>query len=366
MNKNFDILKTFIIIFVVNFSIKLAISSECEIKNNLRVGIIPNDFTDYKHYLYYTLGDYSLINDINFDIGVVDYNLDEFDIIFGEFRELNKLSKSKIEIPNKLKEFYEENKITINNNIYPLDLDTLILLSHTNRKVSNLEDLTSIYDSARYTTAIPLLSNDIFLKLIINGLKREDYISYDANNEYFIDALKKIQINSNKNILNANNQELYNSYEDKENIFTLFSDGILLYKNINYQTFDLFPETRYLWNEEMGIFDINTKSPISFFGFSALVLNKNQIGFLCYLTEENIRMNTFKNFNIGISPLSLNEVKKIKDNLSDKHIEILEKKNLYILNPYQEVNELVIKNLKRIILGQMEYKDLLNKKDYLN
>ena len=43
---------------------------------------------------------------------------------------------------------------------------------------------------------------------------------------------KKLPENLNKNIVNNNFLEVFNSYENSENVYTLFSDGILLNKNI--------------------------------------------------------------------------------------------------------------------------------------
>jgi len=44
----------------------------------LNIGFIENNYIDYKYYLYYALGDYSLINDVEFTISEVNQNANEF------------------------------------------------------------------------------------------------------------------------------------------------------------------------------------------------------------------------------------------------------------------------------------------------
>ena len=63
---------------------KNSIANECLIKKDLNIGLIENNYIDYKYYLYYALGEYSLLNDIEFTISEVNKNANEFDIIFGE------------------------------------------------------------------------------------------------------------------------------------------------------------------------------------------------------------------------------------------------------------------------------------------
>ena len=40
-----------------------------------------------------------------------------------------------------------------------------------------------------------------------------------------------------------------NSHDRSENLFTLFSDGTLLYKDIKFETFQLFPQKNLVWNK---------------------------------------------------------------------------------------------------------------------
>ena len=62
---------------------KNSIANECLIEKDLNIGLIENNYIDYKYYLYYALGEYSLINDIKFNIIEFNQNSNEFDIIFG-------------------------------------------------------------------------------------------------------------------------------------------------------------------------------------------------------------------------------------------------------------------------------------------
>ena len=133
--------------------------------------------------------------------------------------------------------------------------------------------------------------------------------------------MKKLYSNANKNILDANFLELYNSYESKENLFTLFSDGIILYKNLQDSYFNIFPQNKFKRNEDLGVFDnISDSVPYSYYGFSAFINNTNQIGILCHLTKQEVRNNTFRNFNLQISPLSMNDMSLDKCSLLLKFI----------------------------------------------
>ena len=88
-------------------------SEECSSENNIRVGLIKNDFIDYQYYLYYELGNYAQVNNLEFELDIVDKNIDEFDIIFGEFNQLKNLSIKEISLPNQIKKFYKDNGLEI-------------------------------------------------------------------------------------------------------------------------------------------------------------------------------------------------------------------------------------------------------------
>ena len=62
--------KVFLIFFLLLIFHKNSIANECLIKKELNIGFIENNYIDYKYYLYYALGEYSLINDVEFTIQV--------------------------------------------------------------------------------------------------------------------------------------------------------------------------------------------------------------------------------------------------------------------------------------------------------
>ena len=131
--------KFFLIFFLFLIFQKNSIANECLIKKNLNIGLIKNNYIDYKYYLYYALGEYSLKNNIEFTISEVNQNANEFDIIFGEFRDLAKLSLNQTQIPNKVLNFYNDNEVEVKENLFPLDLDTFILLSQDDYEKLNFE-----------------------------------------------------------------------------------------------------------------------------------------------------------------------------------------------------------------------------------
>ena len=172
--------------------------------------------------------------------------------------------------------------------------------------------------------------------------------------------------NLNKNILSSDFLETYNSYENGENVYTLFNDGILLYKNFKYQTYQLFPQSKYKWNRDEGIFLEKSETvPYSYYGFSAYLNNTNEFGFLCHLIKDDVRNNSFKNFNIALSPLSANEVKGY-EGLPEGYIEILNSKNQNILNINYKNFSQKYELLKNIIFGNHSYQKSIETNDYLN
>ena len=101
-------------------------AKECKFGNIIKIGLIKNDYINYQYYLSYMIDKYSLKNSVNYELIEVDGNIDEFDIIFGEYKDLKKLSIRNIQLPTKLEISYKENNIIIDNNILPLDLHTFI------------------------------------------------------------------------------------------------------------------------------------------------------------------------------------------------------------------------------------------------
>ena len=366
-HNNYSLLLILKIFFLLLFTYSKPIlaSEECSIENNLRIGLMKNDFIDYQYYLYYALGKYSQLNSLEFELNFVDKNIDEFDIIFGEFNQLKKLSTKEISLPNQVKNFYNNNGLEISQNILPLDLDTLIVLSNEIYSLKNLEELSNLYSPIKYTFGMNF-NNNKDLSRLINFSNHQEIIGLESNiAESTLSSFNKLYKNANKNILDASFIELYNSYENKENLFTIFSDGILLYKNLQNSNFNLFPQNNLIWNEDLGIFN-NSSIPVpySYYGFSAFINNSNQIGVLCYFTRDEVRNHTFKNFNLQISPLSINEIKNF-ENLPIGYKEIVNLKNKNIIE-YNQNSLGQIDSIREIIFGNQTYSDLIETNNYLN
>ncbi len=358
------LLKVFFLFFFIHTKPIFA-SEECSNEKNLKIGLINNDYIDYQYYLYYELGNYVQENNIDFELAFIDKNIDEFDIVFGEFNQLKNLSIKEISLPNQIKKFYEDNGLDIKHNILPLDLDTLVVLSNQTYSLKNLEELSNIFSPIKYTFGMNFNNNEYLSKLILfsNHQKIIDLESHTV--ESTLSSLNKLYSNANKNILDANFLELYNSYESKENLFTLFSDGIILYKNLKDSYFNIFPQNKFKWNEDVGVFDnISNSVPYSYYGFSAFIKNTNQIGILCHLTKQEVRNNTFRNFNLQISPLSMSELKSF-ENLPAGYEEIVNLKNTNIIDDEQNILS-QIDLIRDVIFGNQRYRDLIESNNYLN
>ena len=358
------LLKVFFLLLYI-FTKPILASEECSNEKNLKIGLINNDYIDYQYYLYYELGNYVQQNDIDFELSFVDQNIDEFDIVFGEFNQLKNLSTKEISLPNQIKNFYEDNGLDIKNNILPLDLDTLVVLSNQASSLKNLEELSNIFSPIKYTFGMNFNNNEHLSKLISFSSHQQISDLESHTVESTLSSLNKLYSNTNKNILDANFLELYNSYESKENLFTLFNDGILLYKNLQDSYFNIFPQNKFKWNEDLGVFNnISDSVPYSYYGFSAFINNTNQIGILCHLTKQEVRNNTFRNFNLQISPLSMSELKSF-EKLPAGYEEIVNLKNTNIIDEKQ--NTLSQFDLIRdVIFGNQRYGDLIESNNYLN
>ena len=359
------LLKIFFLLLFI-YTKPIFASEECINKKNLKIGLINNDYIDYQYYLYYELGNYAQQNNIDFELAFVDQNIDEFDIVFGVFNQLKKLSIKEISLPNQIIKFYEDNDLDIkNNNILPLDLDTLVVLSNQNISIKNLEELSNIFSPIKYTFGMNFNNNEHLSKLI-SFSSHQQIIDLESHTvESTLSSLNKLYSNSNKNILDANFLQLYNSYESKENLFTLFSDGILLYKNLQDYNFNLFPQNKYKWDADIGVFDnISNSVPYSYYGFSAFINNTNQIGLLCHLTKQEVRNNTFRNFNLQNSPLSMNELKNF-ENIPVGYEEIVNLKTTNIIDEEQNILS-QIDLIRDVIFGNRLYIDLIESNNYLN
>ena len=361
---NLKIILIFLLLFLVPSSL---VSNECLTKNKLNIGLIENNYLDYKYYLYYALGEYSSLNNVEFTIREINQDANEFDIIFGEFRDLAKLSLNPIQIPDKVLKFYKDNQIEVTENLFPLDLDTFILISQDDNNILNFEELSELYNPIKYTLGMSFETKEDLINLIIYHLEQHYIDLSSLSFELTTNLFTKTYENLNKNIIKNNFLEVYNSYENSENVYTLFSDGILLNKNINYKSFQLFPKSKFIWDDEEGVFKENLDiKPISFYGFSAYLNNSQSSGFLCYLIDEKVRLKAFKDFNIQLSPLSINEIEDIKDELPDSYIKILENKNknIFIPNYYSEYKNYDL--FLRLIFGKDKLDEIFGNYDYLN
>ena len=359
--------KVFLIFFLLLIFQKNSSANECLIKKELNIGFIENNYIDYKYYLYYALGDYSLINDVEFTISEVNQNANEFDIIFGEFRDLAKLSLNQTQIPNKVLSFYNYNEVEVMGNIFPLDLDTFILLSKDDYEKLNFEEFSELYNPIKYTLGMSFKTKEDIINLIVYHLEQPSINVNSLSFELTADLFSKTYQNLNKNIVNNNFLEVFNSYENSENVYTLFSDGILLNKNIEFRSFQLFPKSKYIWDTDEGVFVKSIESkPLSFYGFSAYLNNSQGSGLLCYLIEEEVRLKAFRDFNIQLSPLSINEVRSIEDDLPDNYKKILENKNKNVLKPNYSSEYKNYDLFSGIIFGKYKYDDIIDNQDYLN
>ena len=356
-----------IIALTLSSNIKSLYSKECSYGQSIKVGLIENNYIDYKYYIYSTLDNYALNNSINFDFDIVNNNIDDFDIIFGEYHELNKLTKFDYEYPQKLNEFYSKNSIKLKNNIFPLDLDTFILVSNDNLNEINFKNLSNFQDPIKYSLGISLLPKEKFTNLILYSIKKDKISFNDHIVESSLNKFKNIYRYQNKNIIEGNYLDVYESHKNNENAFTLFSDSILLYNDFKNESFQLFPQNQYEWSSDKGIFDQNSNfKPISFFGFSAYLNNSNHSGFLCFLTEMQTRHNGFHKFNIQLSPLSSHELNNFPKKITDKHMEILLNKNKYIVNSDFSYNDKSFNHITNYLRDKILYKDLINLESYLN
>ena len=358
------LLKVFFLLLYI-FTKPILASEECSNEKNLKIGLINNDYIDYQYYLYYELGNYVQQNDIDFELSFVDQNIDEFDIVFGEYNQLKNLSTKEISLPNQIKNFYEDNGLDIKNNILPLDLDTLVVLSNQASSLKNLEELSNIFSPIKYTFGMNFNNNEHLSKLISFSSHQQMSDLESHTVESTLSSLNKLYSNTNKNILDANFLELYNSFESKENLFTLFNDGILLYKNLQDSYFNIFPQNKFKWNEDLGVFNnISDSVPYSYYGFSAFINNTNQIGILCHLTKQEVRNNTFRNFNLQIGPLSMSELKSF-EKLPAGYEEIVNLKNKNIIDEKQNILS-QIDIIRDVIFGNQSYGDLIESNNYLD
>ena len=274
--------------------------------------------------------------------------------------------KNKIKYPKKINDFYSINEIEIKENILPLDLDTFIVVSKNDFQKINFEDLKDFFDPSKYTIGLSFLSKENIIELLLSDMNDNPANIYEIDLESKINNFSLLYKNINKNIIYDDFSNINNSFDSLENFFTVFSDGVLLYKNFKYKKFQEFPKHKFFWNEDKGLFLENNFKIKSFYGFSAYINNSNKIDFLCYLIDKKVRINTFQNFNIEIGPLSENEVIPIKDKVPLKYFEMLKIKNQNIQEIDYEYQKKIYDIYIDVILGTHKFKDIYKDIDYIN
>ncbi len=359
--------KIFLFVFFTIIYVKHLSAEDCPIKSKIKVGILGNDFIDYRYYIYYVLDKYSLEYNVEYEFEDVKNNPDNFDIIFGEYNDLSNLSVRKISLPSKISDFLDKNQIQINNNLIPLDLDTFVLLSKKSDEVINFEDFSNFFSSVKYTLGMSFKNDNHLLNLLKYTLEEENInpenLSFESNMNLFSTVFK----NSNKNLIESNYYEVFSSYENNENIFTLFNDGILLYKDIEFKTYQLFPKSKFKWDQSNGLFiNYDNFKPYSFYGLSAYVNNTNNIGLVCYILNSEIRIKGFTEFNIQLSPFSNEDIYTLENKITDEYQKILSEKNKYIHNDINFENNLDSGKIRNIIFNKLKFSELYEINNYLN
>ena len=160
----------FILIFLISASFNLK-SKECINTDILKIGIIENDYIDYKYYLYYMLGEYTHSKSVKFELEIVENNIDEFDIIFGEYYDLYNLSINKINLPDKIKNFYTKSKI--NSEKIASNMNSIILRTNFFGKSFNLNRASFsdwIFNSFKNKKSIKLAEDIYFSPLSIETI----------------------------------------------------------------------------------------------------------------------------------------------------------------------------------------------------
>ena len=355
-----------ILIFVTIF-INTTIAEEICPKNkqDISAHLISDGYYNYEDYLHYSLGKFSSLNNNKYNLNVSkELNLTSInsDIIFGEFYELQKIinKENSLTTPEYIENFYRRNNIKNsdqNNNLYPLDLDTYILVSKKKIiDIKNEEDIYNFFDQNKYTLSQSFYSKSETLNFI-NFLLMGNEMNFE--NPFFESILfnqKSKYSLLNKNTFLGTYEEVLDSYDNNENLFTVLSDGFAYHEDINFVN---YPNSEKIWDKEIGKFKSNDlKNITAFYGFSALVNKKSGFNFLCYLTTSDSRKIIMKNFNLGISPLTVNDLSDV-DNISSEYKEILKLKSQNISYFDKEntstYDEDFHKNIIKFIINQSDF-----------
>ena len=351
------LIRNIIFITFITANLLLAEEKKCpSIKDSISAHLISDGFYNYQEFLHYSLGKYCTHEQKKYNLNVAN-ELDLIgigsDIIFGEYNELKKinLSQKKLITPNYVKEFYNRNKIRNseeNNNLYPLDLDTYILVS--NNKIKNItheEDIYNSIDPNKYTLSQSFYSKNETINFF-NYLLMNNEMNF---NSPFFESILFNQKNKhsliNKNTFLGSYEEIITTFNNEENLYAVFPDGYAYSENVEFIN---YPNSKLIWDKKLGRFVVNEiQNMTSFFGFSALINKKNGFSFLCYLTKKESRNDLIRTFNLGVSPLSINDIIS-SDNISMQYKELLDLKN-------QNIKKL---NTDNVLINQDNfYKDII-------
>ena len=193
-----------ILITLISFKLLIAEEKKCpELENNISVHLISDGFYKYDEYLHYSLGKFSSERKKIYNLNVAN-ELDLIgvgsDIIFGEYNELKKLptNEKKLITPKIIKDFFIKNEIKNTeeiNNIYPLDLDTFILISNKDTiDITHEEDIHKFINPNKYTLSQSFYSKSDTIKFF-NYLLMDNHM--DFKNPFF----ESILFNQKKNTI---------------------------------------------------------------------------------------------------------------------------------------------------------------------
>jgi len=129
----------------------------------------------------------------------------------------------------------------------------------------------------------------------------------------------------NKNTFSTDYYELVSSSQKDESIFEVNSDGFAYKEGLD---FIYYPNSEEVWDEKNGKFSKNNneiKEP-SFYGFSVLVNSQQGYNYLCNIIQPSQREILIRSFEIGISPLSINDVGDI-NNITTAYKKLLKQKS---------------------------------------
>ena len=108
----------------------------------------------------------------------------------------------------------------------------------------------------RYTLALsfmyPQILDKLFTSFILKrvNLKRMKFILIDLKKNF-----DNLFNNLNKSLLESSHEEILDSYNKNENVYTTFSDGVLMYQNFNFKNFQHLASSLFKWNNQKGYFE---------------------------------------------------------------------------------------------------------------